>query len=161
MRGHMNFEARLLQQATKIKHNPLKFTCFLEHRFWKHFGRVWEAKNLDFYKIWQKTGSQNCNAFWKAKNHVLRPQNKITARVGRSVRVRGKEHRMGGRPSGQESELSLNCRKALKQALEEGILGFSDPGFSMLCSPYGRGRMCVERTAALQGEYAMHMWRTC
>ena len=41
--------------------------------------------------------------FGRQKNRILRPQNQTADEVRRSVRVRGKEHRMGGRHFRKES----------------------------------------------------------
>ena len=40
--------------------------------------------------------AKNKMIFGRLKNRILRPQEQIADEVRRSVRVRGKEHRMGG-----------------------------------------------------------------
>ena len=65
------------------------------------FGRVlggfWEAKINDFRCFFEKTEAKNKNIFGRQKIGILRPQKQTADEVRRSVRVRGKEHRMGER----------------------------------------------------------------
>ena len=48
--------------------------------------------------------AKNKMIFGRQKNRILRPQEQIADEVRRSVRVRGKEQKDGGRPLSQESE---------------------------------------------------------
>ena len=48
--------------------------------------------------------AKNKMIFGRLKNRILRPQEQIADEVRRSVRVRGKEYKDGGRPICQESE---------------------------------------------------------
>ena len=59
--------------------------------------------------------AKNKMIFGRPKNRILRPQNKIADEVRRSVRVRGKEQKDGGRHLGL-AFWALH----LKQALEAG-----------------------------------------
>ena len=47
---------------------------------------------------------KNKMIFGRLKNRILRPQEQIADEARRSVRVRGKEQKDGGRKLGQESE---------------------------------------------------------
>ena len=47
--------------------------------------------------------AKNKMIFGRLKNRILRPQEQIADEVRRYVRVRGKEHRMGGRHFRKES----------------------------------------------------------
>ena len=47
--------------------------------------------------------AKNKMIFGRLKNRILRPQKQIADEVRWSVRVRGKEHRMGGRHFRKES----------------------------------------------------------
>ena len=67
------------------------------------FGRVlggfWEAKIDDFPNFFrEKMEAKNKMIFGRLKNRILRPQEQIADEARRSVRVRGKEQKDGGRP---------------------------------------------------------------
>ena len=78
---------------------PKKHAIF--HRFLHDFGAVlgafWEAKIYDFRDFFQKMEAKNKMIFGSLKNRILRPQKQTADEARRSVRIRGKEHRMGGR----------------------------------------------------------------
>ena len=59
--------------------------------------------------------AKNEKIFGRLKNRILRPQEQIAGEVRRSVRVRGKEQKDGGRHLGQ-AFWTLH----LKQAIEVG-----------------------------------------
>ena len=62
--------------------------------------------------------AKNKMIFGRLKNRILRPQEQIAGEVRRSVRVRGKEQKDGGRPMWLDLEA-----KPLTQALEAGQRG--------------------------------------
>ena len=62
--------------------------------------------------------AKNKMIFGRLKNRILRPQEQIADEVRRSVRVRGKEQKDGGRPMWLDLEA-----KPLTQALEAGKRG--------------------------------------
>ena len=67
--------------------------------FWADFGRVLGGQNpwfLQFFR--EKMEAKNKMIFGRLKNRILRPQEQIADEVRRSVRVRGKEYRDGGKP---------------------------------------------------------------
>ena len=51
----------------------------------------------------KKMAAKNEKIFGRLKNRILRPHEQIADEVRRYVRVRGKEHRMGGRHFRKES----------------------------------------------------------
>ena len=61
-------------------------------------GAFWEAKIIDFRDFFKKMEAKNKMIFGRQKNRILRPQKQIADEVRRSVRVRGKEQKDGGRP---------------------------------------------------------------
>ena len=62
-------------------------------------GMFWEAKIHDFRDFFEKKmEAKNKMIFGRLKNRILRPQEQIADEVRRSVRVRGKEQKDGGRP---------------------------------------------------------------
>ena len=66
--------------------------------FWNGFGRVLGGQNPRFSPFFrEKMEAKNMMIFGRLKNRILRPQEQIADEVRRYVRVRGKEHRMGGR----------------------------------------------------------------
>ena len=62
--------------------------------------------------------AKNESIFGRLKNRILRPQEQIADEARRSVRVRGKEQKDGGRPMWLDLEA-----KPLTQALEAGKRG--------------------------------------
>ena len=63
--------------------------------FRKGFGR---PKFMIFAFFREKMEAKNKMIFGRLKNRILRPQKQIADEVRRSVRVRGKEQKDGGRP---------------------------------------------------------------
>ena len=67
--------------------------------FWTGLGMVSGGQNPSFFNFFrEKTQAKNKKIFGRQKNRILRPQEQIAHEARRSVRVWGKEHRMGGRP---------------------------------------------------------------
>ena len=72
-------------------------TSFLE-AFWEGFGRVLGGQNRWFSQFFrEKMEAKNKMIFGRQKNRILRPQEQIADEVRRSVRVRGKEQKDGGK----------------------------------------------------------------
>ena len=69
--------------------------------FWEGFGR---SKFMIFPIFSKKMEAKNELIFGRLKNRILRPQKQTADEVRRSVRVRGKEYRMGGMHLNEESE---------------------------------------------------------
>ena len=66
--------------------------------FWEGFGR---PKSVIFaFFFHEKMEAKNQMIFGRQKIRILRPQKQIADEVRRSVRVRGKEQKDGGRPLG-------------------------------------------------------------
>ena len=79
-------------------------TSFLK-AFWEGFGRVLGGQNPGFSQfLGEKFEAKIKMIFGRLKNRILRPQEQIAGPARRSVRVRGKELKHGGRPLEQESE---------------------------------------------------------
>ena len=68
--------------------------------FREGFGR---PKSMIFAFFREKMEAKNKMIFGRQKDRILRPQEQIADELRRYVRVRGKEHRMGGRPFRKES----------------------------------------------------------
>ena len=67
--------------------------------FWMDFGRVFGGQNPRFSAFFrEKMEAKNKMIFGRQKNRILRPQEQIAGEARRSVRVRGKEQKDGGRP---------------------------------------------------------------
>ena len=61
-------------------------------------GALWEPKIHDFRVFFEKKmEAKNKMIFGRQKNRILRPQEQIADQVRRSVRVRGKEQKDGGK----------------------------------------------------------------
>ena len=69
--------------------------------FWEGFGK---PKSMIFAIFSKKNGATNKMIFGRLKNRILRPQRQTADEARRSVRVRGKEHRMGEMTLRHESE---------------------------------------------------------
>ena len=101
----MKFEVRLLQQATKNQQKSMKNRMFFEtsilEAFWMNFGK---PKSMILAIFSKKMEAKNKMILGRLKNRNWRPQKQTADEARRSVRIRGKEHRMGGMPLSQESE---------------------------------------------------------
>ena len=66
-------------------------------------GRVLGIPNRCYFYFCLKMEAKNEKNFAQPEDRILRPQEQIADEVRRSVRVWGKEHRMGGRPFRKDS----------------------------------------------------------
>ena len=70
--------------------------------FRKGFGMVLEVQNPWFSSFFRsKLEAKNEMNFGRRKNRILEPHKQTADKVRRYARVRGKEHRMKGKPSGR------------------------------------------------------------
>ena len=94
LRGRMNFEVRLLQQATKIEPKSIQKCMFLgsaiSEAFWKDFGAVLGGQNRRFSQFYrEKMEAKNKKISGRQKNRILRQKSGLTPNfwVGLAVRA--------------------------------------------------------------------------